>query len=216
MVGQSRQLAGVNSYATADAANIGLSSGLDSRASDYVTRATFAPNSMFNFVAKARFDEKTFAARRIDLMANAKFGSFETSLQYARYDAQPLLGYNVRREGLAANGKYKIDDNYFATGSVIFDLSRHLYNNVNTGGVIVGKAPLFSIAGLGAGIGYSDECTTIMLNYTSIYQDNGLLTPTRNQTVMLQLQLRTVGDTSLRSSLGDVRVQDGLSSAVLR
>ncbi|MDF2115599.1 LPS-assembly protein LptD [Roseiarcaceae bacterium H3SJ34-1] len=216
MVGQSRQLAGVNSYNTADAANIGLSSGLDSRASDYVARATFAPNSMFNFVAKGRFDEKSFTVRRLDLMANANLGRLEASVQYARYDAQPLLGYNVRREGLAANGKFKIDDNYFATGSVIFDLSRHLYNSGNTGGVVIGSAPLFSIAGLGAGIGYSDECTTIMLNYTSIYRDNGLLTPTRNQTIMLQLQLRTVGDTSFKSSLGDVRVQDGLSSAVLR
>ena len=120
------------------------------------------------------------------------------------------------REGLAANAKYKLTDNVFATGSVIFDLSRHYYNNTPAGAGYVGRAPVFSVAGLGAGIGYTDDCTTLMLNYTSIYQDNGYLTPTRNQTVMLRLELRTIGDTSLRSSLGNVRVQDGLSSAALR
>lgn len=216
MLGQSRQIAGINSYATPDAANIGLSSGLDRRASDYVASTTIAPSTMFNFVAKARFDERNFALRRLDLMANFNYGPLEASLQYARYSAQPLIGYNVPREGLSANAKYKINDNFYTTGSVIFDLSRHYYNNTPAGGGFVGRAPVFSVAGLGAGIAYTDDGNTIMLNYTSIYQDNGYLTPTRNQTVMLRIELRSLGETSLKSSLGNVRVQDGLSSAALR
>ena len=43
LLGQSVQIAGVNSYSTADAANVGLSSGLDTRASDIVGRSPSRP-----------------------------------------------------------------------------------------------------------------------------------------------------------------------------
>ena len=69
MVGQSYHLAGVNSYASPDAANVGISSGLDSRVSDIVTRAHFSPGSMFNFIAKTRLDATTYNLRRLDLVA---------------------------------------------------------------------------------------------------------------------------------------------------
>ncbi len=209
MVGQSRQLAGRNSYATADAANIGLSSGLDTRASDIVSRFSIAPNSQFAFIAKGRFDQSSFALRRLDLIANAKFERFDAALQYARYDAQPLLGFDKRREGLSATFKYKFEQHYFVSSNIIFDFSRHLYNN-SPG--VTGTAGLFSVAGLGFGAGYMDDCTTFAVNYTSVYQDNGSGVPVRNQTVMLQLQLRTLGDTRVTSSLGDIRVQDGLNN----
>ena len=64
LLGQSIQLAGMNSYSTADAANVGLSSGLDTRASDIVGRFAFAPNSKITFVAKGRFDKDSLEARR--------------------------------------------------------------------------------------------------------------------------------------------------------
>ena len=46
----------------------GLSSGLDTRLSDYVGALTIAPNSIFSFVAKARFDVSSLrrAARGLD------------------------------------------------------------------------------------------------------------------------------------------------------
>ncbi|MCG5029781.1 LPS-assembly protein LptD, partial [[Ruminococcus] torques] len=71
--GQSLQVAGRNGFATPDAANVGLASGLDSRRSDYVGRFAFAPNSVFSFVAKGRFDVNSFAPRRIDLVGSAAF-----------------------------------------------------------------------------------------------------------------------------------------------
>ena len=207
MVGQSFQLAGRNSYATPDMANIGLSSGLDTRASDLVSRFAIAPNSTFSFIAKGRFDPDTFNLRRFDMMANATIGPVTGSLQYARYEAQPLIGYDKRREGVSSSLQYKISPNYFISGNVIFDLSRHLYNDVPT---IGGHAGLFSLAGLGLGGGYTDDCTTLRVNYTSVYTQNSGGAPVRNQTVLVQLQLRTLGDTRLQSSLGDIKVQDGL------
>ena len=210
MIGQSYQLAGRNSYATPDAANIGLSSGLDTPRSDIVTRFAVAPNSQFAFIAKARFDQSNYSLRRLDLIASAKFGEFETTLQYARYDVQPLLGFDKRREGVSAAFKYKFDQHYFVSSNIIFDLSRHLYNSNPQ---IVGHAGLFSIAGVGVGLGYMDDCTTFSINYASAYQDRGAGVPVRNQTVLVQLQLRTLGDTKVQSTLGEIRVQDGLNSS---
>ena len=207
MVGQSFQLAGRNSYATPDMANIGLSSGLDTRRSDIVSRFAIAPNSIFSFITKGRFDPDTFAMRRFDMTGTATLGPVEASLQYARYEAQPLIGYDLRREGVSTALKYKFQQHYFVSGSVIFDLSRHLYNE--TPG-IGGHAGLFSLAGSGLGLGYTDDCTTIGLNYTSVYVDKVGVGPVLNQTFLVQLQLRTLGDTRYQSSLGDIKVQDGL------
>lgn len=215
MVGQSMQLAGRNSYTNGDAANTGLDSGLDKRRSDIVGRFAFAPNSMFSFIAKARFNPDNREMSRVDLMANANFGKIEASLQYARYAAQPVIGYDQRREGLAASAKYKITENVAFNGNVIFDLSRHLYKPtvVNP---LLRPAPLFSVAGLGVGATYSDDCTTLGVQYTSVLQSNGAGQAVRNQTLLFSLQLRTVGDTRVRSSLGEATVQDGLGGSTNR
>jgi LPS-assembly protein len=204
MGGQSYQLAGKNSYATPDAANIGVSSGLDTRLSDYVGRISYSPSSMFSFTAKGRFDAGNFKPRRIDVVASANLTSDLTaSLQYASYEAQPAIGYEVRRQGLALNGKYNITKNYFVNGNVIFDLSRHLYNG------LTGTAPVFSVAGLGIGGGYQDDCTLFTVNYTSVYEGG---TVGRNQTLMFGLQLRTLGDARFSSALANVAIQDGIKA----
>ena len=123
--GQSYQLAGTNSYATPDAANVGLSSGLDTRLSDYVGALTIAPNSIFSFIAKARFDVSSL--RRVDFITNYNFGALTGSIQFADYEAQPVIGYGVRRQGLGFSSRYKISDNYFAQGNIAFDMSRQYY-----------------------------------------------------------------------------------------
>ncbi|MEA2758158.1 MAG: LPS-assembly protein [Methylobacteriaceae bacterium] len=204
MAGQSYQLAGKNSYAMPDAANIGLSSGLDTRLSDFIGRISYSPSSMFSFTAKGRFDPFTFKPRRIDLVASANLSNDLTaSIQYASYEAQPLIGYEVRRQGLSLNSKYNVTKNYFVNGNVIFDLSRHYYNG------IAGTAPLFSVAGVGIGGGYQDDCTMFTINYTSVYEGG---TIGRNQTITFGLQLRTLGDARISSTLANVPVSDGIKS----
>lgn len=197
MVGQSFQIAGRNSYAIQDAANAGLGSGLDKRRSDIVARAAFAPNSHFNFIAKARFDPDKSKMRRLDLLANLNIGKLNAVVHYANYDSQPLIGFDKRRQGLLAGARYQVSKNISVNGSVIFDLSRHLYNGTNPA---LGRAPLFSVAGLGVGASYSDDCTTLAVRYTSILESNGAGSTVRNQTVLFSLQLRTVGDTRVRTN----------------
>jgi LPS-assembly protein len=191
VAGQSAQLAGKNSYATSDAANVGLSSGLDTRRSDYVAGATVAPASFISFAANSRFDVDTLEPRRIDVVTNLHFASFTGGLQFARYTAQPLIGYNVTREGLSLNGKYDLTKNYFVKGNVTFDMSRQFYPINLTGYTESGPFP---IAVMGLGAGYANECMTFSVNYTSVYQNNGTGTLNQNQTYLVSLELKTLGD----------------------
>lgn len=204
MLGQSYQMTGRNSFANPDAANVGLGSGLDTKQSDYVARAAFSIDN-YSFVAKTRLDPDDHHMRRLDLLATARFGSFTSSLQYARYEAQPLLGFDKRREGIVASGGYSFDKNYFATGTVIFDLSRHLNTTTNS------NSPLFAVAGLGVGAGYRDECATLMVNFTSTYPQNTTAPTNRNQTIILQLVLRTLGQAKVSSSIANLVGSDGVS-----
>ena len=206
--GQSAQVAGTNAYATPDAANIGLSSGLDKRLSDYVAGATVSPFPLLSFGTQARFDSSTLENRRVDAVANVNLGSLTGGVQFANYQAQPVIGYDVRREGLSFSGKYKFTPNYFAQGNVTFDMSRHLYPEALIGGSNNGP---FAVAALGIGAGYTDECTSFSLNYSSVYQDNGTGTYERNQTVLVSLQLRTLGDATFsRSALNNSSATSGL------
>lgn len=224
MIGQSRQIAGANGYSTADAANVGLNSGLDTRTSDIVGRFAFAPTSMLSFVAKGRFDKDSLRARRIDLFASLRLDPITLQLQYANYASQPAIGFDMRRQGLSAVGRYDITPNYFLTGSVTFDMSRYLYNALTvtpltttplTGINLTGTAPLFSIAALGAGVGYHDECTTLMVNYSSIYQPQSYTgLPARNHTFMVTLQLRTLGEAKFNYGLGSMLVNDGVHNPI--
>lgn len=223
MVGQSSQIAGANSYSTADAANVGLNSGLDSRVSDIVGRFAFAPASFISFVAKGRFDKDNMIAKRVDLFSTINFDPISLQLQYANYASQPAIGFDVRRQGLAASGRYDVTKNYFLNGSVTFDMSRYLYNGLTanpvlyttyTGANLNGSAPVFSVAALGAGVGYHDECATFSVNYSQIYQpqaNTGL--PARNQSVMVSLQFRTLGEARFNYGLGSVLVNDGVRYA---
>lgn len=206
--GQSYQLAGVNSYATPDAANVGLSSGLDTRRSDYVAALTIAPDSRLTFTGKARFDTNTLQARRIDLIGSYSLGPLTGSVLFANYQAQPVIGYDVRREGLGLSSRYKISDNYFAQGNVIFDMSRHLYPPNLIGFSNPGP---FAVAAYGVGGGYQDECTTFSVNYSSIYQDYGSGALVRNQTVLVQLQLRTLGATKVSQTFLNTTALDGVA-----
>jgi LPS-assembly protein len=206
--GQSYQVAGTNSYATPDAANIGLSSGLDTRLSDYVTALTIVPNPIFSFIAKARFDVDSLAARRLDLVATYNFSDVLTgAIQFANYEAQPIIGYYVRREGLSFSSRYKFNDNYYAQGNITFDMSRHLYPPAIIGFTNPGP---FAVAAFGAGTGYQDECTSFSVNYSSAYQDYGSGSLVRNQTVLVQLQLRTLGSTRVTESFLNTSSLDGV------
>ena len=204
LAAQSFQLAGRNSYAAGDVADAGLNSGLDRRRSDYVTRVALAPVSNFNITAKGRFDEDNFALKRLDVISNASYGRASLALQYARYAAQPEIGFPKRREGFVASTSYGLTDNWRVSGSVLIDLARFLYD------VAPQKSSRVSATSVGLGLLYKDECTTMSINFSSSLSDPGTGNKSRAQTVLFRLELRTLGEIKTKAGLPAIKVQDAL------
>ncbi|WP_034993368.1 LPS-assembly protein LptD [Beijerinckia mobilis] len=205
--GQSYQVAGQNSYATPDAANVGLSSGLDTRRSDYVGSFSIAPSSALSLTTQGRFDVNSFEPRRIDVITSYNLGAWTGNIQYANYQQQPVIGYDVRREGLALSSRYKISENYFTEGHITFDMSRHYYPANITGYTYPG---LFYPASYGVTAGYQDDCTLVSVMYNSYEQDTGSGTVNRNQVFLVSFQLRTLGDAKFSRSFANYNNIDGV------
>ncbi|MDJ1159682.1 LPS-assembly protein LptD [Chelatococcus sp. SYSU_G07232] len=209
LFGQSYQLAGRNSFAAGDLANTGLNSGLETTRSDYVARLHVAPNSNLSFTGRGRFDERTFNMRRIELQTNVTLGPVTTSAIYARYDAQPELGIDRRREGLYTSAGLRLTPNWSLNGSVLFDLDRYLQDRLtNPTGA---RSTPWSVAGLSLGVLYQDECTVFGITYSSSYKDAATGTKDRDTTVMLRLELRTLGEINISQNLSGGGSQDGIS-----
>jgi LPS-assembly protein len=191
VAGESVQLFGVNSYQVADASNTGLESGLDKKFSNYVAGETFSPytGSALSFSSKQQFDSTTFGLTRLDAITSFNFKGLTTSLDYARYDAQPDLGWYYNREGIISSATYKFLDHWDVHGSLVLDMSRHLYD-------LPGEhTPYLDPTAFGVGFSYGDECTTLKVDYSSTYSQPIALTPvTRDQTILVQLTLRTLGE----------------------
>ncbi|MGB3865771.1 MAG: LPS-assembly protein LptD [Xanthobacteraceae bacterium] len=181
MFGQSYHLFGLNSFAVADATNTALDSGLQKPMSDYVASIAYAPNRTYTFSSRARFDEATGDVQRLEVEGRANFDRWSFSLMYGDYAAQPDLGYLTRRSGVLGSGSIKLASNWVATGGARYNLES---NSIDTYAV---------------GFGYVDDCFILGVNYVTNYSYSSYtsnVTPQLSHAVMLQLGLRTLGQTS--------------------
>ena len=185
---------------------LGLESGLDKKFSNFVFGETLQPfSNPISLISKQQFDSTTWQLDRFDGIAKASFAGVNGSVDYALYAAQPALGWEYPREGLTGNVGYTFRDRWSVNGSLVLDMSRHYYDTLGQ------ETPIFYPVGYSFGVGYKDECTTLTIKYSS-----NLSTPaaysvfpggpviynpaTRNQTLMIQLVLRTLGD--VKSNVG--------------
>jgi LPS-assembly protein len=182
LFGQSYHLFGTNSFAVADMANTGLSSGLETKQSDYVARMTFQPNKNYAFLSRFRFDEQNFDVRRMELEGKVTFDRWSAGLTYGNYDAQPIIGMLLPREGLAPSASVKLTQNWTVTASALYSLDS---NRLNTATV---------------GVGYIDECIALNAIYVTNYGYRGDIVP--NSVFLLQVNLRTFGGTSVSQVVG--------------
>lgn len=229
MFGESIQVAGVNSFRRGDIANVGLESGLETRRSDFVGRFQVSPNQNITFISRARFDNSDFHVARFETGVSARFAPFlplTLSAFYSYYEAQPLLGYSHYREGVTATATYNITPNWFVSGSVLLDLTHYLdVRNTYSDALAtylanpVGTVPLyqnpgrFYVSGASFGGGYQDECTTVSLNYINSPIATATGVRERNQTVLLRLELKTLGEADLRQNVGTATTADGIATA---
>jgi LPS-assembly protein len=179
MFGQSYRLFGENSFAVGDTTNTGLDSGLDKNVSDYVGSVTYQPNQVYSFTARGRFDEATFTPQRLELEARANFDRWTLQVLYGDYAAQPLLGFLTRREGLLTAASVKLTQNWILLGSARYDIENDRVDQARVG------------------LGFVDDCFMLSVNWLSSYTYTTIATPVRNDTVMLQFSLRTLGPDTL-------------------
>src|SRR4051794_29515405 len=188
LFGQSYQLFGLNSFAVADITNTALNSGLDKPRSDYVARVNYSPNRTYTFSTRARFDEATLDVQRFEAEGRASFDRWSVSLMYGNYAAQPELGYLARREGLLGSGSVKVAANWVVTGAARWDL---VANQINQ--YVIGA-------------GYVDDCFVLAANYVTSYTYSaGSTPPVLNHAIMLQIGLRTLGNTSSTGSSAGIQ-----------
>ena len=224
LVGQSFQLAGRNSFRQGDLVNTGRDSGLESARSDYVARLLFSPNQNLSFVTRGRFDQDDLALERLEVGASTSFRPIvpiTTSLTYARYGAQPEIGYPNRREGLLGAARLSLTDNWSISGSVLVDLDRYLTARdqfaqqyvVDPTTAVYRREDNFKVAALTLGIAYIDECTTFSVSYSMAPRDIAVSSgeKDRSQTLLFSLELRTLGQVSGSQSIGGSTAEDGTS-----
>ena len=171
LFGQSYQLFGQNSFTVGGLTNTGIDSGLDTTKSDYVARASYQPNATFMFTSRFRFDQASFATQRMELETSANFGRWNATVMYGDYAAQPALGLD-QRQGILANGRYKLNENWVLLGGALYDIRAEKLSQTQIG------------------LGYIDDCLILALNYMTSYSYRG--STAANNTIFLQLSLRTL------------------------
>ncbi len=182
LFGQSYHLFGTNSFAVGDIANTGLDSGLETSRSDYVARISYQPDRIFTFTSRFRFDEDDFTLRRLEIEGRATFDRWTASVLYGNYDAQPLLGFLTRREGILGSAAVKLDTNWVVNGAALYDLDAAKFSQTRVG------------------IGYINDCILWSVNYTTNYNYSD--TTRLDHRVSLQMSLRTLGGTTVSKTLG--------------
>lgn len=225
LFGQSYQVAGRNSFRQGDLANVGLDSGLESRASDYVGRFQIKPNQNFSFVTRARFDQEDFGVNRFEAGVSANFNPYlpvSASLTYARYAAQPDIGFDQRREGLLAAARWSVTPNWYVSGSVLLDLDRYLIARdlyavqyaASPTTAVYNRTDSPYVSSMSVGLGYIDECTTFSVNYSVSPRDTAVTSgeKDRNHTVLLRLELRTLGEVTFNQNLSGESGQEGVAA----
>jgi LPS-assembly protein len=204
--GESIQVAGQNSYTLFDPTGTGLESGLDKKYSNFVFGETLQPfSNPITLMSKQQFDSSTLQLDRFDGILKASYAGINGAVDYALYAAQPALGFEFPREGFSGSVGYNFLTRWSVNGSLVVDMSRHYFDTLGQ------TTPVLYPVGYTFGLGYKDECTTLNLTYSSNVSQPALfstfpggpviLNPsTRNQTLMIKLELRTLGD--IRTNVG--------------
>jgi LPS-assembly protein len=187
LFGQSYQMFGTNSFAVSDGSNAGLDSGLDTSRSDYVARLSYQPDRTYTFTTRYRFDNDTFALRRFEVEGRANYDRWSVGALYGSYDIQPQLGFLRRREGILGNASVKLSNNWVVSAALRYDIDAAKVDATQFG------------------IGYIDDCLIVALNYMTSYTYSG--NPTKDQRVLLQVSLRTLGGTAVSQTISSTPIE---------
>jgi LPS-assembly protein len=145
--------------------------------SDYVARVSYQPDRIYTFSTRYRFDHSTFELRRFEAEARANFDRWSVAVVYGNYDAQPLLGFLQRREGVLTSGSIKLGANWVLSAAARYDIDAGKFDQTQLG------------------LGYIDDCFILAVNYVTSYSYSGNVTA--DHRVIMQIGLRTLGSTGI-------------------
>ncbi|NKK65571.1 LPS assembly protein LptD [Rhizobium leguminosarum] len=172
--GQSYQIAGQNSFATADLVNVGADSGLETDRSDYVGLGGVETPYGVSVAASYRLDEKDFEFRRGDLTTAYQNDTFATQLTYTHLSAQPAYGFAEDNDEIQTNSSVKFKDYWSIFGGIAWDLNNDVISRRTIG------------------LSYEDECTIFTIAYTDSRDSDD--ESGSDWTIGARLTFRTLGD----------------------
>lgn len=174
VIGQSYQLSGENSFASADLVNAGANSGLEYDSSDYVGMAGLTTPGGWALSYSSRLDRKDLSLRRTDTRVGFENYRLQAAMTYTRIAAQPLYGFPEDNDEVQTIAALKFRDYWSVFGSVTYDI-----NNSN-------------LARSGVGLTYDDRDTIFSIVYENT-RDTGS-TIANDWSIGARLSFRTLGD----------------------
>jgi LPS-assembly protein len=180
-VGQSIHLAGANSYATADLANVGPDSGLEHKLSDYVAGVSVDTGLGPRFSARTRLDQSTLMLNRLELEATTALGPVTASTAYLYLRSDPNSGILTPASVVRSAASVNLASNWRAFGSFTYDIANS------------------AVASDSFGIAFDNDCLTFSLAYSATRESYTDIAPDR--WLNFRLQLRTLGESSVNTNL---------------
>lgn len=180
IAGQSYQLAGQNSFATSDLANVGAESGLETRRSDYVSMVGLTTPQGLSLSTSNRFDEKDFSFKRGDTTVGYANADFQIASTYTHIKAQPEYGFTSDNDEIQTRAQVNFKDYWSVFGTVSYDL-----NNKD-------------ITRRGIGLSYADECTIFSIAYLA--KSDSVNQSASDWTIGAKITFRTLGDINVGNS----------------
>ncbi len=166
--GQSYMLAGTNSLAIGDHAQVGTSTGLEQTSSDIVLGVEASPIKGVSFGAKTNIDANNLAIDKASLIASLALDGWQLDADYTYMAANPALGSIVAKHDIGGSLRVPIDDYWYANIGAGYNLTTDSFINHS------------------AGIGYDDGYVAVLGSYEA---DGNPLSPS-NQTYKLTFRLK--------------------------
>ena len=185
--GQSFQVLGQNSYATADVADVGPTSGLQGQRSDYVGAVSLDTGLGPSVAARGRFDEKTLVVNRAELQATAALGPVTAAAAYFYLRQAPNSDLQISGPASVVHGAASVNlsEYWRAFGSFAYDVAKS------------------AVASNSLGVAFDNSCLTLAVTYSQTYRNYTDLAPDRAPN--FRLELRTLGDASVNANLNALK-----------
>ena len=176
LFGQSYMIAGQNSFAVKDIADVGAFSGLETDFSDYVGRVSL-DTPMGQVAVRGRFDEENLDVQRAEIQVSKTTGSLTASASYGYIRDVPTAGIS-KQSFVNAQASVQIADRWRLFGSAVYDFSHKTVSQDSVG------------------VAYDDSCVSLSIAYS---ESRNTLIPDRS--LMVRLLLRTLAEGTVNANV---------------